>query len=487
MRMRTTIDSLVRRVTAATPANLPLTFPLIDLVAQMLDGHPAWQAHDARGRWVCPYCCEPTSLVLGPGAPDHDALREVARVIARCAAFDPAAPLAFHSRDAVQRGALRPALVDRLAGQVAFACEKSEAWRMGDPAGRWLCPYCCTPVMEVDTDPRDGPSPRHVAEHLLDRCPAFAARERPVKTCLELVRKAGIAGAVVTGAPKAERPATRTGASDMAHAARTQKTMLPTPPKLEGYELACRYDAGGELARGFYDFLALGDGRLAIVAGEVRGSGIDAAMSASICRKVVAFAARHETSPVEVLVRANEELFHDLGGSTDLALFFGTLDLRARRFAFARAGFDSPLLLRPAQACQAERMSRNGAPLGSVRGSLFRAALAEVSLSLVPGDLLLIHNPALGEQRSAAGDPYDARRLAADLSDLDELDAESLVGCLVHRMTAFAGPGPCPDRLVLALRCARAPAPGDEWSAPLLALEADEVETQLVADLSPLA
>ena len=88
-----------------------------------------------------------------------------------------------------------------------------------------------------------------------------------------------------------------------------QRSLLPrAAPELPGlelgdvYESAARLEVGGDV----YDYLTLGDGRLAVVLGDVTGHGVDATADMAMAKYVFRSLAREHPDPGDFLAAANE-------------------------------------------------------------------------------------------------------------------------------------------------------------------------------------
>ena len=68
------------------------------------------------------------------------------------------------------------------------------------------------------------------------------------------------------------------------------------------YEPSARVDVGGDV----YDFLALDDGRLAVVLGDVTGHGVEATADMAMAKFVFRSLAREHPEPGDFLASANE-------------------------------------------------------------------------------------------------------------------------------------------------------------------------------------
>ena len=73
-------------------------------------------------------------------------------------------------------------------------------------------------------------------------------------------------------------------------------------------------------------------------------------------------------------------------------------------------------------------------------------------LVLHPGDMLLLYSDGVTEAANAAGEEFGEDRLARILRESAAPDAESLVGEIVERVSAFSGASLVDDITVFAIR-----------------------------------
>ena len=135
-----------------------------------------------------------------------------------------------------------------------------------------------------------------------------------------------------------------------------QRSLLPRErPVVEGlevgevYEQSSRVEVGGDL----YDFLALDDGRLAVVLGDVTGHGVDATADMAMAKFVFRSLVREHAEPADFLVRRERrDLQRDRGRQVHLD------ELRRRR----RRRGDGRRRERRASAAAARPGRRHGLP-----------------------------------------------------------------------------------------------------------------------------
>ena len=94
-----------------------------------------------------------------------------------------------------------------------------------------------------------------------------------------------------------------------------QRSLLPRArPGVAGlevgevYESSARVDVGGDV----YDFVALDDGRLAVVLGDVTGHGVEATADMAMAKFVFRSLAREHPEPGDFLASANDVIVHEI-------------------------------------------------------------------------------------------------------------------------------------------------------------------------------
>src|SRR5262247_3315969 len=116
-------------------------------------------------------------------------------------------------------------------------------------------------------------------------------------------------------------------ARELEEARAVQSGLFPVnAPEAAGFDvtgvcLPCR-EVGGD----WYDYIPLGDGRLAVVVADVSGKGMGAALLMSSTRSVLRLHAARGLSPKEILFALNKFLVDDFPASKFVTLIYAVLD-----------------------------------------------------------------------------------------------------------------------------------------------------------------
>ena len=202
------------------------------------------------------------------------------------------------------------------------------------------------------------------------------------------------------------------------HIAETlQLSLLPdmraTPT---GVSVAARYWPAGSanlIGGDFYDLFVVDDDRWAVAIGDVCGKGIEAAALTGLARHTLRTAARHLTSPAEVLRSAHDALRDHQPPTFCTACFayMSALEDGSYRLELSLGGHPQPLLLRADG--HVEAVGERGTLLGMIEPSL-----STVTIELCPDDTLVLYTDGLTDA------PADQAVSVEELTALLEADGD---------------------------------------------------------------
>jgi phosphoserine phosphatase RsbU/P len=243
--------------------------------------------------------------------------------------------------------------------------------------------------------------------------------------------------------------------AEMAEARRQQLSMVPTEfPSMETgvpIDVHAVMHPAREVGGDLYDCFALNDRTLCIAVGDVSDKGMPAALFMARTRSLLRAAtlqfsavAGREPSPAEIARVMNVELCKNNPLCMFVTLFFGFLDLDSGLLRYVNAGHVRPFLLH-ADRLPEELVCPSDPPLGVVETARFR----DGSLTVAPGDGMVIVSDGVPDMNNAMEDSYSLERVLADLHEVGHLPAASLAATLVERVFAYAGDTPQQDDVTL--------------------------------------
>ena len=196
---------------------------------------------------------------------------------------------------------------------------------------------------------------------------------------------------------------------DLLVAAQIQQALLPTGSfetsfvDLAASSVPCR-TVGGD----FFDYLDLGARGFGFGLGDVAGKGAPAALLAAAVQSNFIAQAPVSGDPADTLTRVNNALLRRAIEARFATMFHGVVDVTGH-LSYSNGGQEPPLVL-----------GRDGISWleagGPVLGLLPGASYEFDSVTLGPGDLVVICSDGVTEARNAAGDEFGRERLIEAMS-----------------------------------------------------------------------
>ncbi|MPZ91665.1 MAG: SpoIIE family protein phosphatase [Actinobacteria bacterium] len=220
--------------------------------------------------------------------------------------------------------------------------------------------------------------------------------------------------------------------SEMRVAQMIQQQLLPRSlPQVEGWDVEVHYHPAREVGGDFYDFMNLPDGRIAIVAGDVTGKGVPAALVMATTRSLLRGEIARKLSPAEVLRCANDQLCNDIPQNMFVTCMFAIIDPSTGKTVMANAGHNVPYIC---NGLRLREFRATGMPLGLMAGVHYE----ESETNLRPGDSFVLHSDGVAEARNEDGEMFGFPRMKMVLEQ--NQDHESAISSLLAELRTFAGP-----------------------------------------------
>ena len=176
-----------------------------------------------------------------------------------------------------------------------------------------------------------------------------------------------------------------------------QQSILPdTMPEAPGYEFGGVMLPARHVAGDLYDFIALDGGCVGVVIGDVAGKGVPAALYMALSASILRAEANVGRSPSETLLRVNRLLQEMSNAPMYITVVYGILDPVQGTFNYARAGHEIPALF-DARA----KFKHTPQDVGQILGILETPKLDMQTISLDPGDLLILYTDGVSEAPDA--------------------------------------------------------------------------------------
>ncbi|RMF64899.1 MAG: hypothetical protein D6743_08725 [Calditrichaeota bacterium] len=212
-----------------------------------------------------------------------------------------------------------------------------------------------------------------------------------------------------------------------------QKQLLPKScPQIENFEVAAVNISSREVGGDYFDCVELSKNRYAFCIGDVSGKGAPAALL--MANLQASFHALVDTglSIEEVTARINNLIHRNTGFDKFITFFFGILDLAEKSFVSVNAGHNPPYLFHADGTFQTLQEG------GLILGMMPNVSYVSESVTLVPGDCLVMFTDGVSEAMNAEEEEFEEKRIEACVRATLERSAEEILNHLIESVKAFS-------------------------------------------------
>ena len=222
-----------------------------------------------------------------------------------------------------------------------------------------------------------------------------------------------------------------------------QTSLLPSETLYRGdVTLAAACRPAREIGGDYCDFFPLDEDRIGLLVADVSGKGASAALYMAELKGLMLALSKTHQSPKALLAEVNLVLSNNLGRTSFVTMTYAVLDLRRRLLTHARAGHTPMIHLRAGDGFPRTRLlAPEGLVLGvrmeSVR-SRFESLLKEQTISLAPGDVVVLFTDGISEAMNDIRDLYGEDRLCLCVEDHADLEPDALCDEIFESVREFA-------------------------------------------------
>ncbi|HQR44843.1 MAG TPA: SpoIIE family protein phosphatase [Thermoanaerobaculia bacterium] len=231
-------------------------------------------------------------------------------------------------------------------------------------------------------------------------------------------------------------------------AASIQKTILPAAlPRVAGLMLAGGNRPTRQVGGDYFDVFPLPDGRTAFCVADVAGKGVPAALLVSTVHACLRILLDLGVADLPGFVaRVHRHLLGFSSTRKFVTLFFAVYDPVRREVRYVNAGHNPGVRLAEGEATL---LPSSGPPIGILPECTHR----EASVSLGPGDTLVLYSDGITEAVNAADEEFGMERLIDLVRSGQDEPPEALSGCIFGAVSEFTrGVAQYDDQTVLIVR-----------------------------------
>ncbi|MBS1815715.1 MAG: SpoIIE family protein phosphatase [Acidobacteria bacterium] len=222
---------------------------------------------------------------------------------------------------------------------------------------------------------------------------------------------------------------------DLKMAREVQLRLLPpAPPAVSNAELAAKFLPARSIGGDLYDFIPYGEGRLAIVIGDVSGKAAPAALYAALVSGILRSLAVQRLAPARMLAAMNDQLQQRRLDAQYVTMLFAIWNGHNRTLEIANAGSVQPLLVTgEGEQRKAKTIRAEGFPLG-----LFPSVTYEqFTISTRPGDQIVFFSDGITDAEDTEHRMFGNDRLCALLENNGLATSEKTVAHILNRVEQF--------------------------------------------------
>jgi serine phosphatase RsbU (regulator of sigma subunit) len=239
---------------------------------------------------------------------------------------------------------------------------------------------------------------------------------------------------------------------DLQIAREIQTWLLPgVPPQIPGIALAYATRPANTVAGDYYDVFPRpgrtnDDNRVVLAVADVAGKSIPAAMLMATFQASLKTLSTAQVALPELAANMNRyACTNSQGGLRFTTAFLAEYDPVRRALDYINAGHNNPILRRADG--RIERLDVGGLPFGIMPEAPYQPA----SVTLAPGDWLIIFTDGLVEAENARQEEYGEARLLAAIEAAQATDPDEMLKRLMAELDLFVGQTPQHDDVTCML------------------------------------
>jgi serine phosphatase RsbU (regulator of sigma subunit) len=230
-------------------------------------------------------------------------------------------------------------------------------------------------------------------------------------------------------------------------ARQVQLRLLPTyVPQLPGLKLAGICVPARQVGGDYYDFIPLSSTKLAIAIGDVSGKGLPSALTMAQLQGMVRSSAySYANDPAGMMTLLNRLLIESTDINRFVSFFYGIFDAKLLTFTYVNGGHNPALVLR--NAGPVLHLSTSGAVLGVNPDAIYRV----VSITMKPGDSLVLYTDGITEATNNVEEEYGESRLVQAITKNGVTNMNDLCHSILSDVVQFSENVPQQDDMTLVV------------------------------------
>jgi len=234
-----------------------------------------------------------------------------------------------------------------------------------------------------------------------------------------------------------------------------QATLLPGVPEREDVEVGLLYRSAGSYGKvggDFYDFIDLGENRMAVVVGDVCGKGLEAATYTAMIKYMLRAYLGEGLLPGDCLTRLNLAVNEQLPIEKFITASLAVIDTSVNVISYASAGHPPPCICHNGNS--GIMQTTQAVPLGVLPDSRYLTT----QISSAEACSIFMYSDGLIEARPEGGEPFGETRLIEVLTGRCCDDPQNVANDVLQAAIEYSGGELRDDIALVAVRLSKEPA-----------------------------
>jgi len=211
------------------------------------------------------------------------------------------------------------------------------------------------------------------------------------------------------------------------------------------YEIAAKNIPAREVGGDYYDFIPINENSVAFCLGDISGKGMPAALLMANLQATLHGQTFFNVASKECIFRSNTLLYRNTESNKFSTLFYGILDIKKHELCYCNAGHDPPFLF------QKDNKFNRLKTGGIVLGFLEEFDYSQETISIHPGDLLLLYSDGVTESMDASEEEFETERLADIVLQNREESPDKIIEKIIEAVQQFSDNAPQLDDITLMI------------------------------------
>lgn len=226
---------------------------------------------------------------------------------------------------------------------------------------------------------------------------------------------------------------------EIAIAKKVRQSLIPASMLINiNLEIGAWSMSSDEIGGDYYDYFEFSKGKMALVIGDVSGSGTSAAFNMALMKGVFHSLIQMEPESEKFMELANNALSRCLERATFITLSLFLIDVDNQSFQYARAGH-CPAILFHRDQNKTEFLEKRGLGLGLLRNKEYAGHIEKGKVFYKVGDVLVVYTDGIVEARNDEGEEYGQEKLKSVITVNNHLSSQQIIDRVVDDLYAFTG------------------------------------------------